>query len=163
MPANTSKSPGTSQRSKASTQVAHDPMRPALSIVPASEAPSAAIGYVRADSVRLQRVQCPLEGYKHIWVTYRTNNAFWVADELAKFVLHPEDEESRKQLCDLVCAFVRKIDGFMFLDSNDKPVPTPAPGEYTSWFFVMTELDDLWRWIVRDGYTAAKEQAVKNS
>lgn len=165
MPA--SKTPKTNPNGKPTpTPFSPDPMRPALSALAGGlsqpDSPSASIGYVRADAVRLQRVQCPIEGYTHIAVTYRTNNKVWVAQELAKFQLHPEDEESRAQLCSLVCQFVKRIEGWNFLDENDEVVPVPGPGENASWFFLMEQLDDLWRWVVRDGYTAAKEQALGN-
>ena len=116
---------------------------------------------MRPSDMRLQTVQCPLNGYEHISVTYRTNNKRWIAEQFLQMAGMSDED-----FISLLCQFIVSINGWNFLgvdgDGNEYLVPPPSKEHPKSFLFMWRELDDLSAWINKDGYKKAKEQALGN-
>lgn len=130
--------------------------------IPASVARAQSGQALRPEQMRLQRVQCPLKGYEHIAVIYRTNNKKWVARQLLMADTMPDGEA----FINLLNKFVMDIEGWNFVreDEAGNPVPVPVPSAEhpDSWNWLADEMDDLMTFIIKDGYKKAKEQALGN-
>ncbi len=108
---------------------------------------------------KLQRVECPLEGYEGLAVFFRTNNRVFVSDLYRATTASTPNEESYK----IWAQFIRRFEGWDFTDDSGTPIEPPDPANPAGYEVLLKQFYDLMLWCIGAGYRTALDQSMGNS